>query len=320
VTRSRTLSRGSGRLIGALAVASMALPVAGREAAKDDAMAQLQAGIAAVEAKEYNPAVAALSGALRGLAADPARQADLVCAYMHLGVAFAGLGQESPARSQFAQALLRQPDATLQVKNAPESARRIFQEARGEAAPVIAAAEDQKKKSSKKPLVLASVAAVGAGVGVATVAGGSDPSGAAPPPTNVDPPRQFQFASIQGNPYMSFGGGDPNSGTTLQVGVGRPRFLYRVLVNQFGAPAATYARLQITVDLGTLDKGLCWHAESAPFAYDGQPAEIVVDAFPATPSCAPPFSTLTVEARLFDRDGARQVATTIYTGGYRVVP
>jgi len=321
-------SSGAARLAAALAVFALAVPAPGRGQASAPAnesvaaaLAQLQAGIASVEAKDYRPAVTTLSGALRGLAADPARQAELVRAYLHLGVAFAGLGQESPARSQFTQALLRRPDATLEVKNAPDSARRIFQEARGEAAPVIAAAEDRKKKGSKTPLVLASLAAIGAGVGVASVAGGKESSGPAPLPTNVEPPRNFGFASISGNPYVTFRSGAPSSGSTLSVGAGRPRFVYTAQVNSFGAPIGPFERLQVAVDLATLDRGLCWHAESVPFSLTaGTPVEVVVEAFPATPSCAPPFTTLTVEARVFDRAAGRQVSTSIYTGGYKVVP
>jgi hypothetical protein len=291
-------------------------------AASRQASAQLAEGIAAVEAGNFQAAVITLSGALRGLAQDPAQQADLVRAYLHLGVAFAGLEQESPARSQFTQALLRRPDATLEVKNAPENARRLFKEAQGEAAPVIAAAEEnKKKKGTRKPALLAGLAVVGAGVGVATVAGNKDSN--APPPTvgPINPGPRFQFSSLSGNPYLSFGGGEPASGTTLQLGATRPRFTYRAQYNSVAAPVGPYSRLQATVDLVSLDRGPCWRAESVVFALAaGEVVELVIDAFPATPSCAAPFTTLTVEARLFDRDAARQVSSTVYAGGYKVVP
>jgi tetratricopeptide (TPR) repeat protein len=299
------------------AVGAKAPTSGGVEAA---ASAQLAAGIAAVQAGDYQPAVSALSSALRGLAQDPAREADLVRAYLHLGVAFAGLGQDSPARSQFTQALLRRPEATLEVKNAPESARRIFQEARAEAAPVIAAADERKKKGSKLPLVLAGVAAVGAGVGVASAGGGGD---SGPPPTTgpISPGPAFRFASITGNPFMSFGDGQPASGTTIQVGSVQPRFMYRVQFNNAAAPAGPFARLQASVDLVTLERVPCWHADSAIFSLSaGEIVQLVVDAFPPTPSCAAPFNTLTVEAKLFDREAARQVSATVYSGGYKVVP
>lgn len=288
--------------------------------AQGEANPDLRAGIAAVSAGDYAEGVASLSRALRQLGADPSRRSDLVQAYLHLGVAFAGLGQESPALSQFTQALLRQPEATLPVKGAPELARRLFDEARREAAPVIQAAEDRKKKGSKRPLVLVGVAAVGAGVGVATVAGGQTSAERAPfkPP---DPGPVFRFASSNGNPFLTLVSGEPASGTTLQVGTARPQFRFRAQISTFGAPVGPFARLQATVDLGTIDRGVCWRAESAFFALAaGEAVELAIDSFPPAPACSPPFTTLTVDARIFDRDAGRQLSTAVYTGGYKVVP
>ena len=281
----------------------------------------LRAGIAAVTAGDYAEGVASLSRAVRQLGPDPSRQSELVQAYLHLGVAFAGLGQESPALSQFTQALLRQPEATLTVKGAPELARRLFDEARREAAPVIAAAKEGKKKGSKTPMVLVGVAAVGAGVGVAIAAGGEQASPPPPPIVPADPGPDFRFASANGNPFLSFVGGEPASGSTIQVGTARPRFRFRAQVSTFGAPIGPFARLQVTIELGTFDRGVCWRAASAPFALAAGPAvEVVIDSFPATPACPAPFSTLTVDAKLFDLDTARQMSNSVYTGGYKVVP
>jgi hypothetical protein len=281
----------------------------------------LRSGIAAVEAGDYAEGVASLSRALRQLGADPVRRPEQVRAYLHLGVAFAGLGQESPALSQFAQALLRQPDATLDVKGAPERARRLFEEARRDAAPAIAAAEERKKKASKTPLVLAGLAVIGTGVGVATVAGGEAPSTERPPLPPAEPGPVFRFGSAAGNPFLSFLGGEPASGTTLKVGTAHPRFRYQAQISGVGTPIGPFARLQATVELGTVGLGICWRAESALFALaPGEIAEIVVDSFPVTPSCPAPFSTLTVDAKLFDRDSQHQLANTIYSGGYKVVP
>ena len=143
-----------------------------------------------------------------------------------------------------------------------------------------------------------------------------------PPPIGpLEPGPSFAFSSISGNPFLSFASGEPASGSTLQVGTARPRFVFRAQISTFGTPVGPFARLQGTVELGTLDRGLCWRAESSIFALSaGQTVTVVLDAFPPAPSCAPPFNTLTVEARLFDRDAARQVSNTVYTGGYKVVP
>lgn len=277
---------------------------------------ELAAGIAAVAAKDYNSAIGTLSQVVRRLGPDPARKDDLVAAYLHLGVAFAGLGQESPARSQFAQALLRKPDVRLGVKEAPELAKKLFVEAQREAAPVIAVAEQQKKKSSRLPLVLAGVAAVGAGGAVVANAGGSPTKTGPPPPTNVEPSRIFLFSGLTGLPYLSLESGTPGSGSTISVASTRPRFVFRT-----SASPAAYPRVKVTVSLETIDRGVCWFAESGPFALTvSGVAEVVVDGFAPTPLCAPPFTTLAMSVRLMNLDTGQQISLSSYTGGYKVVP
>jgi hypothetical protein len=311
---------------GLLALAASAPRVGTGALAVDGAAdADLAAGVAAVQTGDFQAAVGFLSRAVRALGADAeAREADLVKAHLHLGAAFAGLGQDSPARSQFAQALLRRPEARLEVKGAPERARPLFEEARQEAAPVIAAGELQGKKSKKKTsLLLGGVAVAGAGVGIATVAGGASPSSTSPPPSAEDlmPASRFAFGSLSGNPYLSFVNGNPPSGTTFAVGTAIPRLVFRAQISSFVAPVGPFERLQAVVDLLTLDRGPCWRAESREFALAaGPPVELVIDSFPAQPSCVPPFVSLTVEAKLFDRAAGRQIGTSVYTGGYKVVP
>ncbi len=277
---------------------------------------ELAAGIAAVATKDYNSAIGTLSQVVRRLGSDPARKDDLVAAYLHLGVAFAGLGQESPARSQFAQALLRKPDLRLEVKDAPELAKKLFAEAQHEAAPVIAVAEQQKKKSSRLPLVLAGVAAVGAGGAVVANAGRSPTKTGPPPPTNGEPSRIFLFAGLSGLPFLSLESGEPASGSTVSVASTRPRFVFRT-----SASPTAYPRVKGTVSLETIDRGVCWYAESSPFALAASGgAEVVVDGFAPAPPCAPPFTTLAISARLMNLETGQQISVSSYMGGYKVVP
>ena len=279
---------------------------------------ELLAGIAAVTAKDYTAAIGTLSQVVRRLGPDPAYKDDLVAAYLHLGIAFAGLGQESPARSQFAQALLRKPDLRFEVKDAPELAKTLFAEARREAAPVIAVAEQQKKRSSKLPLVLAGVAVVGAGAAVAANAGGSPSATTGPPVTfgSVEPTRIFNFVGISGSPFFSLESGEPGSGSTVSVASTRPRFQFRS-----SASPQAYPRVELTVSLETPDRGVCWFAESSPFelAASGG-ALVVVDGFPPAPQCAPPFTTLAMSVRLMNLDTGQQISLSTYNGGYKVVP
>jgi hypothetical protein len=92
-------------------------------------------------------------------------------------------------------------------------------------------------------------------------------------------------------------------------------------ISTIGTPPGPFARLQATAELGTLERGVCWRAESAPFALTaGQTVEVVIESFPPAPACGAPFTTLTLDAKIFDRDAGRQLSNAVYTGGYKVVP
>lgn len=278
---------------------------------------ELLAGIAAVNAKDYTSAIGTLSQVVRRLGPDPAFKDDLVAAYLHLGLAFAGLGQESPARSQFTQALLRKPDLRLDAKDAPELAKKAFADAQREAAPVIAVGEQQKKKSGKAPLILVGVAVVGAGGAIVASAGGGSPV-TSPPPTYgvLEPSRLFNFAGFSGSPFLWLQSGEPASGSTVSVATTRPRFFLRL-----SATSQAYPRMRATVSLETPDRGVCWTADSSPFALAAaSSADVVVDAFPPVPQCVPPFTTLAVNLRLVNLDTGQQVSVASFTGGYKVVP
>ena len=300
------------RSLSTVLVLSLALGAAASE--RDS---ELVAGIAAVRAKDYTSAIGTLSQVVRRLGPDPAYKDDLVAAYFHLGVAFAGLGQESPARSQFAQALQRKPDLHFEVKDAPDLAKKLFTEAQREAAPAIAAAAQQKRKPSKAPLLLAGAAAVGAGAAVVASAGGSSSATTGPPPSlgSVEPTRFFNFAGISGRPFFSLQSGIPGSGSTVSLATTRPRFVFRA----DSSPQA-YPQVKLRVSLDTPDRGPCWIAESSLFALLALGSiEVVVEAFGA-PQCAAPFTTLAVSVRLVNLETGQVVSQSDFTGGYKVVP
>ena len=279
---------------------------------------ELAKGVAAVTAKDYSSAIGILSQVVRRLASAPASEDDLVSAYVHMGVAFAGLGQESPARSQFAQALLRKPTLTFEVSGAPDLARKLFAEAQRDAAPAIAASAQQKKKGSKVPLVAAGVIAAGAAGAAVAGGGGSADGKTSPPPTFgvLEPSRLFNFAGISGSPYLLLQSGEPASGSTVSVATTRPRFLFRSSTSSLA-----YPRIRATVSLETPDRGICWSADSAPFALAAaSTADVAVDAFAPVPQCVPPFTTLAVTVRLVNLDSGKQVSVSSFTGGYKVVP
>jgi hypothetical protein len=279
---------------------------------------ELEAGIAAVAAREYSSAIGTLSAVVRRLGKDPARNDDVVAAYLYLGVAFAGLGQESPARSQFAQALLRRPDATLDVPDPPALALEAFAAAKREATPMIAATAEQKKKP-KIPLLLAGLAVAGAGVGVAASAQGDD-APAAEEPIDPPPPSAFQPFFRNGNPFLTLGSGDPASGSTIVLGAAiRPRLVFIAQGSDFSGELPSFPQLRATVDL-TSGRGSCWHSESPAFALpSGVRVELLME-FSGRPSCPVPVTTFGVDARLFDLVTGGQISLSTYRGGYRIVP
>ncbi len=151
---------------------------------------RLAAGRAQVARGAYADAVATLTEVVQS--ADASQGRDVAWAYLSLGLAYAGLGQESPARSQFLQALKR--DATIAPEpTTPAASLEIFRAAVAEARELGAlGALDAKPKSKPHTLAYLALGAglAAAGTGVAIGAshndhGASPPSGTAPMIANV---------------------------------------------------------------------------------------------------------------------------------------
>jgi tetratricopeptide (TPR) repeat protein len=129
-------------------------------------------GIKLVEDGDYDTAILALDAAARRLAADPAKLADLSQAYLYLGIAYVGKGQEAAAKARFRDALKGSKDLTLSPSQFPPKVINLFEAARTEAA----AAPEKGGGSTKWLLIGGGAAAAAGGVVLATGGGGGGSS------------------------------------------------------------------------------------------------------------------------------------------------
>jgi hypothetical protein len=156
-------------LAGWVVLAMLGVPVSSQTPSEDD----LAKGIRQVEAGEYATAVLTLDSAIRTLGKDPARAGDIARAYLYLGVAHAGAGQEQAARNDFCRAKRQNPNLKLELANPPANVAKLFAEPCSGTATAAAAAPAAKKGGSKKLPILLGVGAA-AGVAIALAAGGGD--------------------------------------------------------------------------------------------------------------------------------------------------
>jgi hypothetical protein len=125
-----------------------------------------------VSERRYQDAVAVLVGAVSKLPWTGTRDPAAADAFLQLGLAYAGLGQSSPATSQFLQALRRDPAIAPDPQTTPAASLEVFASAMEEAKGVGLIGEPVKKRGHGRLIAL------GAGVlvagGAALLAGGGD--------------------------------------------------------------------------------------------------------------------------------------------------
>ena len=155
-------------LAGWVVLAMMGVPVSSQTPADDD----LAKGVRQVEQGDYATAVVTLDSAIRTLGKDPARAKDIARAYLYLGIAHAGAGQEQAARGDFCRAKRQNPSLKIELANPPANAAKLFAEPCPTAAAAAPAAAPKKGHSKTLPILLGVGAA--AGVGIALAAGGGD--------------------------------------------------------------------------------------------------------------------------------------------------
>ena len=152
-------------------------------------------GIRQVEEGDFEGALVTLTPAADRLAAVGGRDAAQACLY--LGIAQLALGQVEDARARFVQALGHEPSLRLQPDRVSPKVLSAFEEARRErdaATRASAPGASAPKKSRAGRTVLLAGAGIGAGVGIALVAGGGD---------STTPSGDVQFAGARfGTPVL----------------------------------------------------------------------------------------------------------------------
>lgn len=154
-------------------------------------------GIKQVDDGEYDGAILTLDAATRRLAAQPAKVRDLSQAFLYLGIAYAGKGQEAAARARFREALGQIKDLSLSPESFPPKVINLFEAAKEEVAREAPSAASPAKPtpepsasappakgggSGKTLLIVGGIAAVGGGVALAAGGGSKSQPSAAPTP------------------------------------------------------------------------------------------------------------------------------------------
>jgi hypothetical protein len=271
---------------------------------------QLVEGKKQVSSGAYEAAIATLTGVVRRLGALSGREEDVAEAYLNLGIAYAGLGQLSPARSQFIQALMRDPSLELDPKTAPKAAVEAFEGARreGESEGVVSADRLPRSKHSTGKVLLA-VGAVGAGVGAAAVgAAGGKTSGEA-----TSPSAGTSFVIASASPYIELVTASPSAGTTLFAGA--PISVTVKVVNT--GTDSSHPQMLIEADAVTPNARTCLRGRTSPFSF--LPGANVTWAFPLDLQCPAPFYTESLYVWLEDAITGTRPYFAVYRGGYRVI-
>jgi hypothetical protein len=159
-------------LAGWLVLGLMGTPVAS-QAPTEDSLAK---GVRQVEQRDYSGAALTLDNAIRQLGRDPARAKDIARAYLYLGLAHAGLGQDQAARNDFCRAKRQDPSLRIEMANPPASAAKLFAEPCATGTAAAAAPPAKKGKSKTLPILLGVGAAAGVAIAVAAGGGGDGPT------------------------------------------------------------------------------------------------------------------------------------------------
>lgn len=190
------------RVLRVLVCTALVLPTTpgiAQTAVQDPDVAQ---GIKLVEDGEYDAAIVRLDRAARRLAQDPKQVRDLSQAYLYLGIAYIGKGQEAAARAKFREALQQAGDLTLSPEKFPPKVINLFEAARDEVkgAGARAASPSPKAAAAKKggagKVILVGLLAAGAG-GAALAAGGGG-GGSSPSPTASTPAEARTMLQFSG--------------------------------------------------------------------------------------------------------------------------
>jgi len=166
------------RTVLVLVLWSLCLPVLRADrAAAPSSDPDVRQGISQVEEGDYDGAILTLDNAARRLAAQTGKPADLSQAYVYLGIAYLGKGQEAAARARFREAIGQIKDLTLSPDKFAPKVIDAFEAAKEEASrQTKTSAPPAKKGGGHKGLLIGGLVVAG-GAGVALAAGGGGSGG-----------------------------------------------------------------------------------------------------------------------------------------------
>jgi len=110
-----------------LLVASLAGGTARAQTPADDDIAK---GIELYRQGQFDDAIDRLYAAVRQIAKDPAQQETLARAYLYVGAAYLGLGEETASRQAFVQAVRANPYVATDAEGFPGDVERFFRDVR----------------------------------------------------------------------------------------------------------------------------------------------------------------------------------------------
>ncbi len=164
------------------------------------AQADLAKGARQARAGDYEEALLTLDAVARRLVAEPGRSKDLSQAYLYLGVAYVGLGQERLATPKFKLALEQDPELRLSPEEFPRNVLRSFEAARSATAESEKLRDEASRPHGRKGLLLLGLGGAGA-AGIALVVTTQErPNNAPSVSMTIAPPGQ----AISGVTTMSF--------------------------------------------------------------------------------------------------------------------
>ena len=291
-------------LIGVLAV-TLGLPSIGSPDQRDQS---LERGIKQVEAEQWQPALASLSEAVRRLTGDPKRVAELADAYLHSGLAYVGLGETSPAISQFALALRTDPKIRIPAARESKAALDAFAVAQREA---VAPPAAKVGKKSPLPFILAGAAVVGGGIALAAGGGGGGSTQNEPSPI----PASFSVTGVTGAPQLLLLNTMPASASTIHLRQTAPILTF-VLRHDATLPGKVAATAEMVGAQGNCITGRTGEATVVDRAQAA--STLVVNSWNI--KCAGAFFTTSMNVTLLDADAGIPVSLTSFAGGYFFEP
>jgi hypothetical protein len=195
---------------------AVALPAAPQGVVADPDVAR---GVKQVDEGDYDAAILTLDAAVRRLATERGRQAELGQAYLYLGVAYLAKGHETSAKARFRDALRQVRDLDLSPDRFAPRVIEVFEKTRDEVAPKPV--ERKQGGASKLPIVIGGIALAAGGVALAAGGGSEDGSPPDGGPRETSFPNEVLAAGAE-RPYLVTPGGPGNLTATLtwqQAGV-----------------------------------------------------------------------------------------------------